>query len=348
MSDTISQIAALIKASGQSPSAVLSTLNRLYPGAVQPAGVVAGANVNRAMEPPGQEFQEKNYSGWHPVISQRLANAPNADPNMPIKTPPETSDPMEIWTGKNDNLNPFTGPGQRTTVPSGPTNVAEQREMPQLGPMKGQAFLNPKVAPPVAPGAPRPLGPGEYVQNSDGSWSNEITDTIGQGERPDLNGGRPTIVPTLWVINGVPTRVDTDTAAALAAKSGLQFQSFDTNQAAEAFSQQREKAWQGIKPQDAGSVPALWSAPAAKAAPAAPATPAQGAVQGMDPASTPAASATRIAGDVVPIKPLQPAPKISPNGTALTPDEFSERLKALDWSYKGGAAKPTLPGGNAT
>lgn len=129
--------------------------------------------------------------------------------------------------------------------------------------MQGQLFLNPQTAPQVPEGAPRPFSPGEYVKNQDGSWSNEITGTVEQGRFPELNGGRATIVPTLWIVNGVPTRVDEDTAATYAAQSGLPFQSFESNEEAEAFSKQREDHWQTVPPEQSGTVPPLWAAPAA-------------------------------------------------------------------------------------
>lgn len=86
--------------------------------------------------------------------------------------------------------------------------------------------------------------------------------TTGAGEYPALNGGAPTVIPTLWLVNGKPTRVDEDTAVKYAIQSGLKFQSFKTPQEAETYSQQREDTWQNVEPQNAASVPALWAAPA--------------------------------------------------------------------------------------
>jgi hypothetical protein len=128
--------------------------------------------------------------------------------------------------------------------------------MPPLGAMQGQVVLNPSIAPKVN-GNARPLAMGEYVKNPSGSTSNEISVTVTD---PILNNGAPTIVPSLWVINGVPTRVDEDTAAKLAAQSGLQFQSFKTPEEAEKFATQREATWQNTDPSAAGQVQALWKA----------------------------------------------------------------------------------------
>lgn len=136
-----------------------------------------------------------------------------------------------------------------------------QGQMPGFGALPGQVFLNNTIAPQVPADAPRPLAPGEYVKNPQGSWSSEITTTTDPGAFPSLNGGAPTVIPTLWVINGVPTRVDEDTAAQLAAQSGLRFPSFKTPQEAETFSQQREASWQSLQPESAGQVPALWAIP---------------------------------------------------------------------------------------
>lgn len=215
---------------------------------------VTGAMQPRDIMPENLEYQEEYYTGWHPFIRQILGNASSADPNM-LSTAPNTNDPMEISSGK------YSGLGQRTSYGSDPTNISDQNQMPDVGPLPGQAFLNPKIAPQVPAGSARPLAPGEYVKNPQGSWSSEITTTTDPGAVPALNGGQPTVIPTLWVINGVPTRVDEDTAAQMAIQSGLKFPSFKTPQEAEAFSQQREDAWQNVEPENAASVPALWATP---------------------------------------------------------------------------------------
>lgn len=125
--------------------------------------------------------------------------------------------------------------------------------LPQIGPLEGQVFLNPSVAPQVPAGAPRPLAPGEYVMNPNGSWSNEITTQTDKGQVPALNDGRPTVIPTVWVVDGKPTRVDEVTAANFAVRSGLSFPSFETEKEADAFSQKREGKWQSFTPSDSKS-----------------------------------------------------------------------------------------------
>lgn len=154
----------------------------------------------------------------------------------------------------------------RTPAPPQPV-TDDPPDMPRLGVLEGKLNLNPALAPKVPAGAPRPFAPGEWVDNKGGGWSSEITTTIQAGEHPELNGGKPTVIPSLWLVNGKPTRVDEDTAAAYAVQSGLKFRSFATNDEAEAHSQQREDTWQGVQPKDAGKIPALWdTAPPAPAA----------------------------------------------------------------------------------
>jgi hypothetical protein len=100
-------------------------------------------------------------------------------------------------------------------------------------------------------GVTRPMAPGEYVSNPDGSWSNEVTTTT------EVNG-KPTVVPTLWLLGGEPHVLDEDQAAEMAERSGLKFPTFGTMNEANAFAAQREANWQNIHPGDK-SVPPLWS-----------------------------------------------------------------------------------------
>jgi hypothetical protein len=104
-------------------------------------------------------------------------------------------------------------------------------------------------------GKTRPFGQGEYFVNQAGSWSNEITTSA---QNPKLNGGLPTVIPTLWIIDGKPTRVSEDQAAELAINSGLQFPSFKTPEEAESFATQRESGWQKLSPEQSGTIPSLW------------------------------------------------------------------------------------------
>ena len=133
------------------------------------------------------------------------------------------------------------------------------KALPSAGFLPGQVFLNPKIAPTVPAGAARPFAPGEYVKNPNGSWSSEITVTVAD---PRLNNGQPTNLPSLWIVNGKPYRAkNEDEATDLAIKSGLSWPSHKTMAEATAASNTREKNWQTIEPQNAGSVPPLWTVP---------------------------------------------------------------------------------------
>lgn len=145
-------------------------------------------------------------------------------------------------------------------APVAPPQESDAGQMPEIGVLPGKLFLNPSTAPQVN-GPARPFGPGEYIQNPNGSWSSEITTTTSPGTYPALNGGAPTVIPTLWIIDGKPTRVDEDTAAEFAVRSGLKFPSFNTPDEAEAYSVSREGQWQNVEPQNSSSVPSLWSVP---------------------------------------------------------------------------------------
>lgn len=152
-----------------------------------------------------------------------------------------------------------TGGGRASSGASNPRAATDQGSLPSVGVLPGKLFLNEAIAPKVTAGSPRPFAPGEYVQNPNGSWSSEITTTTGKNDFPNLNGGRPTVIPTLWLVDGKPTRVSEDKAAELAAKSGLKFPSFDTEKQAEDFSQRREDSWQSVQPTQAAKIPSLWN-----------------------------------------------------------------------------------------
>lgn len=159
------------------------------------------------------------------------------------------------WTGQqfidywNQRYSNPVEPAQSVTANGPAPSVSDGTPRP------GTLHLDPAIAPKVPQGAPRPFGMGEYVENPDGSTSNEITITV---ENPKLNGGKPTVLPSLWLVNGKAITVNEDTAARYAAQSGLTFPSFDNMKDADKFTDQREAAWQGIAPQDAGKVAPLW------------------------------------------------------------------------------------------
>ncbi len=128
--------------------------------------------------------------------------------------------------------------------------------MPAPGWLPGVPHLNPKLAPKVPAGAPRPFAPGEFVRNPDGGWSSEESLTVAH---PDLNGGKATNIPSLWIVDGKPYRAkDEDEAVALAAKSSLSWPTFGSIEEADKAATDRETKWQGLAPEQASSVPPLY------------------------------------------------------------------------------------------
>jgi hypothetical protein len=119
--------------------------------------------------------------------------------------------------------------------PLSPQPVGGPAEKYPVGPLQGQPFLRPQYD---NLGATRPLGPGEYVKLPDGSWASEMTNTV------QLQNGQWAVVPGLWIINGVPMRVDEDQSAQLADQSGLTWRTFPDEPSAEAYANQREQIWQ--------------------------------------------------------------------------------------------------------
>lgn len=140
-----------------------------------------------------------------------------------------------------------------------PTMTTFRGPLPSGTQMPGSLHLNPAIAPHVPLGAPRPLAPGEWNDNPNGSWSSEISATV---QDKSLNRGRPTVIPTMWIANGKPIQVSEDDAIAYARASGLKFKSFDSMQQAEAFANAREASWQPIvnKP-DAAKIAPLYENP---------------------------------------------------------------------------------------
>lgn len=136
-----------------------------------------------------------------------------------------------------------------------PQQETASRHLPSIGVLPGKLELNPSLAPKVSPGSPRPFAPGEALQNPDGSWSSEISLTV---TNPVLNDGKPTNIPSLWLVNGKPVRVNEDMAAEFAAKSGLKWRSYKTIQEADDAAALRERVWQSLSTKEAAKIPPLW------------------------------------------------------------------------------------------
>lgn len=215
--------------------------------------------------------------------------------------------------------------------------VAEQG-LAALHATPGQSNAQPKAAPVETikgipqPGTPhllpqfdnlgelRPLGPGEWLQNPNGSWSSERTFTI---QDPSLNGGKPSVVPGLWIQNGRPVQLTEDQAAQAAARSHLLFPSFPTMGEAEKFANDREAVWEKTPEGHSEAQPPLWKQIAAPVGPPA--------AQPIPTTGAPAQS------------PPPPATTAAPNRTGLPPlaeqydrifnaDGFSPEAKEYAWS----------------
>jgi hypothetical protein len=142
-----------------------------------------------------------------------------------------------------------SGPSSGTMAPSAAGTDTGAPPRPDLG---GQLRTLPQFD---ALGSTRPFGPGEYVMNKNGSWSSEYSVTVEDPRQP----GRYMVVPSLWLQNGKPTILSEDQAAQTAAQSGLNFPTFDSEQAAEAFANQRENIWQQTPVGRSDAQTPLWS-----------------------------------------------------------------------------------------
>lgn len=125
-----------------------------------------------------------------------------------------------------------------------------------FGFLPGQMHTNSRGG--ILGGAVRPFAPGEYLDNPNGSWSNEMAYTLMD---PTLNGGKPTNVPGLWVKDGKPYHATEDEAARFALLSKLLFPAYENQQQATQAAQAREADWQKIPKQNAMSMDPLYSLP---------------------------------------------------------------------------------------
>ncbi len=173
-------------------------------------------------------------------LGQRLGMDLDVDTVNNIKT-----NMMSAWT---ETGTPISSIYQQATENPTAAQALIAKPLDTFGPLPGELHLDPNLP---AQGVTRPLAPGEYLKNPDGSWSNEMSWTVPVK-------GKPAVVPGLWLINGVPTHVGEDQASELAEHSGLKFPTFATADEADKFSEDRENAWQNKEAGDK-SVPALWT-----------------------------------------------------------------------------------------
>jgi hypothetical protein len=126
--------------------------------------------------------------------------------------------------------------------------VQQTKEIP-LGPVPGQRTLLPQYN---DLGATRPFGPGESVRMPNGAVTSEESVTI---QMPD---GKWAVVPGLWLVNGVPTKVDEDQALQLATQSGLDWalSGYSSSDEADKYANEREMNWE--RNADTRTQPPLW------------------------------------------------------------------------------------------
>lgn len=125
-----------------------------------------------------------------------------------------------------------------------------------VGPLKGQLHLLPQFN---DLGNVRPMGPGEYIDYrgqpplpGNPSWDSEQTYTV-------QHGNQWMVVPGLWLKNGQAHHVDEEEALSNALATGLVFPSFGSQQEADKFTEEREKAWEPVPFGKSDAQPPLWS-----------------------------------------------------------------------------------------
>lgn len=110
----------------------------------------------------------------------------------------------------------------------------------------------PSVPSPIAPAdvkahlegprTTRPLYAGEYVTHPNGDWSTEITAGV------TGDNGTTHVIPTLWLVGGVPYILPPNIARQFAERSGIPFPKFGTVADAEAYTSAREQGEQSMQP----------------------------------------------------------------------------------------------------
>tara|TARA_R110002051_G_scaffold63360_1_gene115447 strand:- start:111 stop:479 length:369 start_codon:yes stop_codon:yes gene_type:complete len=86
----------------------------------------------------------------------------------------------------------------------------------------------------------RPLKKGEFIDNKDGTHSTERLMGV---NHPGINGGKPSLIPSIFMVGDKKVRFkDPDRAAEAAIESGLEFPSFPSHegpQGSTAFAKKR-------------------------------------------------------------------------------------------------------------
>lgn len=235
------------------------------------AGKKSGKTAAQLLNPDSPDYVGKSISTFKRPMSQWIADqvdangagdaaAPGAPAIQPLPAEKDmTSDQLKAFvaSGRINRRNAENIAIRKGWIAAG--NPQSPKPLLSTVPpaTNSPLHLDPRIAPKVPDGAPRPFAPGEYVDNPDGSWSSEISMTVEGDKR--FNGGKPTVIPSIWIIGGKPVRAkNEDEAVEYALKSGLKFKPFNSIAEAEKFATDREDVWQKVGRNGAGKIPPLW------------------------------------------------------------------------------------------
>ena len=244
---------------GAIPEAIMGTYaNALLNGGVKGpsdfAQMFTQSAVDASGDPDNQDmadFGMKGLVGQFPDNKQLtdyalgLAQHMDMDNASPDDIAGIKRNMMDVWTSTGLPLQSIF---QQAVADPRAADALARQPLNTFGPLPGDLHLNPELP---TKGVTRPFAPGEWLDNPDKSWSNEMSWTV------DVRG-KPSVVPGLWLVNGVPTHVNEDTAARYAEASGLNFPSFGSQEEAEKAANDREVQWQDKQRGDT-SVPGLWT-----------------------------------------------------------------------------------------
>jgi hypothetical protein len=103
------------------------------------------------------------------------------------------------------------------------------------------------------------------MNNPDGSWSSEMTYTVNNPAygpvNPDFNGGKPTVIPGLWIKDGKPYHATEDEAMQFANQGGYHFPAYSNAAQADDVANAREAAWQNVPRERASMAAPLFVLP---------------------------------------------------------------------------------------
>lgn len=181
-----------------------------------------------------------------PSPSNRDTPAPPIPPAMPNPVFPPERQPYQMVPNVPSQSPGYVQPVSETPAERGGRLTREQ----PYGPVPGRFTRLPQYD---QLGSIRPLGPGESVLLPNGSSSSEETVTV---QAPN---GQWLVIPGLWSINGVPTKVEDDQALEFAQRSGLIWPTFDNENWANQYAKHRENIWERTPLGRTDMQPPLWS-----------------------------------------------------------------------------------------